>query len=60
MRWRSKTTEKDAPKRALATFGNPFGLTFYDGDQTKVTNAREEAGALVARSWPLDARASGV
>src|SRR6185437_8697744 len=35
-----KSAETDATKRALATFGNPFGLALYDRDQTQVTKAR--------------------
>src|SRR5262249_23528515 len=31
-----KTAETDATKRALATFGNPFGLALYDSEQTGV------------------------
>jgi recombination DNA repair RAD52 pathway protein len=31
-----KTAETDATKRALATFGNPFGLALYDSKQTGV------------------------
>src|SRR5262245_57758905 len=31
-----KTAETDATKRALATFGNPFGLALYDREQTGV------------------------
>lgn len=32
-----KAAETDATKRALATFGNPFGLALYDKDMTQVT-----------------------
>jgi len=32
-----KAAETDATKRALATFGNPFGLALYDKDQAHVT-----------------------
>ena len=32
-----KAAETDATKRALATFGNPFGLALYDRHQTGVT-----------------------
>ena len=35
-----KAAETDATKRALATFGNPFGLALYDKDQAGVTRAR--------------------
>lgn len=31
-----KEAETDAMKRALMTFGNPFGLALYDKDQTNV------------------------
>ncbi len=36
-----KGAETDATKRALATFGNPFGLSLYDRDQL---NGRKESG----------------
>ena len=32
-----KAAETDATKRALATFGNPFGLALYDKDRSGVT-----------------------
>lgn len=32
-----KSAETDATKRALATFGNPFGLALYDREQVHVT-----------------------
>ena len=32
-----KAAETDATKRALATFGNPFGLALYDKDMRQVT-----------------------
>ncbi len=32
-----KAAETDATKRALATFGNPFGLALYDKEQRGVT-----------------------
>jgi len=32
-----KAAETDATKRALATFGNPFGLALYDKDKAHVT-----------------------
>ena len=35
-----KAAETDATKRALATFGNPFGLALYDRHQGQVTKAR--------------------
>jgi hypothetical protein len=36
-----KSAETDATKRALATFGNPFGLALYDRDQAQVTKPRQ-------------------
>lgn len=38
-----KEAESDAMKRALMTFGNPFGLALYDKAQTNVTTARPVA-----------------
>ncbi|MGA8689056.1 MAG: Rad52/Rad22 family DNA repair protein, partial [Methyloceanibacter sp.] len=35
-----KAAETDATKRALATFGNPFGLALYDHEQAGVRKAR--------------------
>jgi DNA recombination protein Rad52 len=35
-----KAAETDATKRALATFGNPFGLALYDRDKLQVTRSR--------------------
>src|SRR5262245_64004157 len=32
-----KAAETDGTKRALATFGNPFGLALYDKDRAGVT-----------------------
>ena len=37
-----KSAETDATKRALATFGNPFGLALYDREQIGVRKARSE------------------
>lgn len=37
-----KAAETDATKRALATFGNPFGLALYDKEQAGVTGSRVE------------------
>ncbi|MEB3169945.1 MAG: RAD52 family DNA repair protein [Synechococcaceae cyanobacterium] len=36
-----KEAETDAMKRALMTFGNPFGLALYDKQQREVTGAAE-------------------
>lgn len=38
-----KEAETDAMKRALMTFGNPFGLALYDKDQRNVADDRQEA-----------------
>ena len=35
-----KAAETDATKRALATFGNPFGLALYDRDLAGVKNRK--------------------
>lgn len=35
----AKEAETDAMKRALVTFGNPFGLALYDKDQAEVSPA---------------------
>lgn len=40
-----KEAETDAMKRALMTFGNPFGLALYDKQQTNVVS-EEEASKL--------------
>ena len=47
-----KAAETDATKRALATFGNPFGLALYDKEQKGVTrrHRRELASASTASS----------
>jgi hypothetical protein len=46
-----KTAETDATKRALATFGNPFGLALYDPEQTGV---RHPKGAITPQEpWIL-------
>ena len=43
-----KEAESDARKRALMTFGNPFGLALYDKDQTNVTDDNDEPKASKA------------
>jgi DNA recombination protein Rad52 len=40
-----KAAETDATKRALATFGNPFGFALYDKDQAGVTRPTRQSGA---------------
>lgn len=37
-----KESETDARKRALMTFGNPFGLALYDKDQANVVDVPDE------------------
>ena len=37
-----KAAETDATKRALATFGNPFGLALYDKDKRGVTKQHRQ------------------
>ncbi len=45
-----KAAETDATKRALATFGNRFGLSLYDKEQQGVTGTKPVAGSqLVIR-----------
>ena len=41
-----KEAETDAMKRALMTFGNPFGLALYDKQQRQVTSSVREERAL--------------
>jgi hypothetical protein len=46
-----KGAETDATKRALATFGNPFGLALYDREQVGVRKSRGAAlGPWILRS----------
>ncbi len=40
-----KEAETDAMKRALMTFGNPFGLALYDKQQRQVTHSAGDSGA---------------
>ena len=54
-----KGAETDATKRALATFGNPFGLALYDREQLGVRKARPEKAAPPIGPWVLHS-ASGV
>src|SRR5262245_38383890 len=52
-----KGAETDATKRALATFGNPFGLALYDRDQASVRKPRNDRAAAsepnMAGPWVL-------
>jgi len=45
-----KESETDAMKRALMTFGNPFGLALYDKDQIGVRQKRSPIRKVI---WPL-------
>ena len=62
-----KEAESDARKRALMTFGNPFGLALYDKEQANVTDAngvpkgqeepeapKNAPGVTKARQWVSD------
>jgi DNA repair and recombination protein RAD52 len=44
-----KEAETDAMKRALMTFGNPFGLALYDKEQRNVAVVPEEDSPIFAR-----------
>ena len=46
-----KGAETDATKRALATFGNPFGLALYDREQAGVRKARSEKASPPIGPW---------
>jgi DNA recombination protein Rad52 len=45
-----KEAETDATKRALMTFGNPFGLALYDKQQRQVSPARGSATTAPAKA----------
>ena len=48
-----KGAETDATKRALATFGNPFGLALYDREQLGVRKAKSEKASPPIGPWVL-------
>jgi hypothetical protein len=48
-----KEAETDAMKRALMTFGNPFGLALYDKQQRQVTSSVREERSRSGRG-PVD------
>ena len=48
-----KGAETDATKRALATFGNPFGLALYDREQAGVRKARTIKSSAPIGPWVL-------
>jgi DNA recombination protein Rad52 len=50
-----KEAETDAMKRALMTFGNPFGLALYDKQQRQVTSSATAASNANTRSRPSEA-----
>jgi DNA recombination protein Rad52 len=56
-----KGAETDATKRALATFGNPFGLALYDREQAGVTKPKRTSSSVASRAGPWELRSvSGV
>jgi DNA recombination protein Rad52 len=48
-----KEAETDATKRALMTFGNPFGLALYDKQQRQVSDGKPVAAATQSPSAEL-------
>jgi hypothetical protein len=50
-----KEAETDAMKRALMTFGNPFGLALYDKQQREVTSSATPASNSNPSSRPVEA-----
>jgi len=48
-----KGAETDATKRALATFGNPFGLALYDRERIGVRKARTDKPSPPIGPWVL-------
>jgi hypothetical protein len=48
-----KSAETDATKRALATFGNPFGLALYDREQLGIRRHRDFRSAPALGPWLL-------
>jgi Rad52/22 family double-strand break repair protein len=47
-----KTAETDATKRALATFGNPFGLALYDRELAGVRNRKAIGSSILSDRNP--------
>ncbi|MFO8238208.1 MAG: RAD52 family DNA repair protein, partial [Prochlorococcaceae cyanobacterium] len=47
-----KEAETDAMKRALMTFGNPFGLALYDKQQREVTGSGSSRIPAAGDHWP--------
>ena len=50
-----KEAETDAMKRALMTFGNPFGLALYDKQQREVTSSATAVSNANTRNRPAEA-----
>ena len=48
-----KSAETDATKRALATFGNPFGLALYDREQLGVRRCKRAEDVRSLAPWIL-------
>jgi DNA recombination protein Rad52 len=46
-----KSAETDATKRALATFGNPFGLALYDREQLGIRKRRDFGARPALDPW---------
>jgi DNA recombination protein Rad52 len=53
-----KEAETDATKRALMTFGNPFGLALYDKQQRQVSGATAPDQSQPAQIQPAPAQAN--
>lgn len=49
-----KEAETDAMKRALMTFGNPFGLALYDKEQKDVASAPKQPAPQPKKADPAD------
>jgi DNA recombination protein Rad52 len=54
-----KAAETDATKRALATFGNSFGLALYDREQSRVTKPRSRGNNSDCEAKPLQLTLDG-
>ncbi len=52
-----KEAETDAMKRALMTFGNPFGLALYDKDRRNVVDDTDDAGVSAVNVGPTKEQA---
>lgn len=55
-----KEAETDAMKRALMTFGNPFGLALYDKDQANVVDEPDERAVAQESATIADAMIEGL